>query len=70
MAVHYARQKGIPACGQDVVDNTYTRTSKWNSSATRQMGKKTVSVQHETSKTRSNVDCAACEPFMDEDGLP
>jgi hypothetical protein len=70
MATHYARQKGIPACGQDVVDNRVQRQSKWKTSGTRPMGKRTVTVQHITSKTRTDVDCVDCEPFMDADGLP
>jgi hypothetical protein len=72
MATHYARltQKGVPACGEDVVDSRVQRTSKWNSGVTRPIGKQSVSVQHITSQTRTDVDCAACEPFMDADGIP
>ena len=70
MATHYSQQKGIPACGLDVVDNRVERQSKWRASGTRPMGQRVVSVQHETSKVRANVDCVDCEPFMDADDIP
>jgi hypothetical protein len=70
MATHYARQKGIPACGEDVVDDRTSRTSKFAPSVSREIGKRVVSVAKTTSQTRSDVDCVPCIPFMDADNIP
>ena len=70
MTTHYSRSEGVPACGDGVVDERVTRTSKFAPSVTRPLGKRVVADPKTTSKTRADVDCVPCEPFMDADGIP
>lgn len=60
MAVHYAKNPGIPFCATSVEEGPLTRTSKWDGSEHVRGQRARTTTRTETTTNWRKVDCKRC----------